>query len=196
MKMLAGMLALGAAAAAFPAAAQTSPAQQEAAPAVDPARLAVARRLIDQVSPPDRRDATLDQIMRPMMANIRRSLGESPEFARLFEEQPSLRAQFDKFIDDELEHSISVARDAMPAMYDAMAQAYARRFTIDQLTDMERFFATPTGRAYAEQTPMILSDPAVQAAQRDAMRRAFDGLQDRVKTMAAQMQASLKKKPS
>lgn len=162
----------------------------EAAP-VDPARLAAAHRLIDQIMPPDRRDAMIDQVVRPMMANMRRSFDQSPEFAKLFSEQPEAKKQMMSFLDEETERSLRVTRESMPSLFDAMAVAYARRFTLDQFADIGRFFATPTGRFYAEQAPTIMADPAVQAAQRAMMAKSFEGMQDRVKAMAEKIAASV-----
>src|SRR3546814_21020581 len=39
--------------------------------------------------------------------------------------------------------------DLEPPMREGMAKAYARKFTADQLGELNGFFATPTGQAYA-----------------------------------------------
>src|SRR3546814_14631564 len=41
--------------------------------------------------------------------------------------------------------------DLEPPMREGMAKAYARKFTADQLGDLNGFFATPTGHAYASE---------------------------------------------
>jgi hypothetical protein len=186
------MLALCAMIAPLPALAQTVPAADNAS-SVDPARLAAARKLIDQIVPPEKRDSMIEQIVRPMMANMRQSFEQSPEFAKMFAEQPEAKKQMLDFMDGETERSLRLTRESMPTLFDAMAVAYARRFTLDQLADIGRFFDTPTGRFYAEQAPTIMADPAVQAAQRAMMAKSLDGLQDRVKAMAEKIQASAKK---
>ena len=48
-----------------------------------------------------------------------------------------------------------------PAVREGLSEAYARRFTPAQLGDLERFFATPTGKDYAAQSMLIYTDPAV-----------------------------------
>lgn len=48
-----------------------------------------------------------------------------------------------------------------PTVRDGLSEAYARRFTPTQLGDLERFFATPTGKEYAAQSMLIYTDPAV-----------------------------------
>lgn len=46
-----------------------------------------------------------------------------------------------------------------PAMREALAKAYARRFTVEQLTDLQRFFSSPTGRTFAVESFTLASDP-------------------------------------
>jgi len=48
-----------------------------------------------------------------------------------------------------------------PAVREGLAEAYARRFSPNQLTELEQFFATPTGKEYAAQSMLIYTDPAV-----------------------------------
>ena len=48
-----------------------------------------------------------------------------------------------------------------PAVREGLSEAYARRFTPTQLADLERFFATPSGAAYAAESMLIYTDPAV-----------------------------------
>ncbi|HEY7808905.1 MAG TPA: DUF2059 domain-containing protein [Allosphingosinicella sp.] len=46
-----------------------------------------------------------------------------------------------------------------PQMREALALAYARRFSVEQLTDLRTFFASPSGKAYASEVMTIGSDP-------------------------------------
>jgi hypothetical protein len=180
-----------------PAFAQSAPATTSSADVpvpVDAGRLVQAKRLIAELAPPEKRDAMIDSIMRPMMANIRHGLEDSAEYRSLFADQPQLRDVMVKFIDAETEHSIKLAREAMPALYEAMATAYARRFSTEQLNELERFFETPTGQAYAAQAATIMSDPDIMAAQRAMMTKSLDGLQDRLRAMTRQMVDQAKKK--
>lgn len=48
-----------------------------------------------------------------------------------------------------------------PGMRQGLAQAYAKRFTSAELADLNRFFATPTGNAFAADYMMLMMDPAV-----------------------------------
>jgi hypothetical protein len=56
-----------------------------------------------------------------------------------------------------------------PAIREGLAEAYARRFDLAQLAELNRFFATPTGHAYAAQTMIISTDPAVMSRMQDMM---------------------------
>ncbi len=48
-----------------------------------------------------------------------------------------------------------------PDLRDALSRAFARKFTVEQLNDLNRFFATPTGRAYAPDSLLMMTDPDV-----------------------------------
>jgi hypothetical protein len=48
-----------------------------------------------------------------------------------------------------------------PQMREGLAQAYATHFTPAQLTDIDHFFNTPSGAAFASQNMTIAADPAV-----------------------------------
>lgn len=177
-----GLFALVLAAAApLPALAQTAPAS---APAPDPARIAAAQALIARIMPPERIDQTVDQMMRPMMANLRNAMLSSPDMQKALEKMPKAKATFDTFIDDEFARSIALTKQWMPTMLEAMARAYARRFTTAQMAEIGAFFDTPTGKVYAAQASTIMADPDMLAAQRTMMTKAMEGLQQRAQVMA------------
>ena len=57
-----------------------------------------------------------------------------------------------------------VLRDLETPMRDGMAAAFARKFNADQLTQMNAFFATPAGSAYANEWMALQADPEVMLA--------------------------------
>lgn len=57
-----------------------------------------------------------------------------------------------------------VLRDLEAPMRDGMAAAFARKFNADQLTQMNAFFATPAGSAYASEWMALQADPEVMLA--------------------------------
>ena len=178
--LLALVLVVAAPLPAFAQAAQTT--STTAAP--EPARLAAAQALIAKIMPPERINDTVDQMMRPMMANLRNAMLSSPEMQQALAKTPKVKATIDTFIDNELARSIALTKQWMPTMLDAMARAYARRFTAAQLMEIGAFFDTPTGKVYAAQASTIMADPDMLAAQRTMMTKAMEGLQQRALTMA------------
>lgn len=54
--------------------------------------------------------------------------------------------------------------DLEPPMREGMAKAYARKFSAQQLGELNAFFATPTGHAYAQEWMAAQADPEVMLA--------------------------------
>ncbi|HEX8256493.1 MAG TPA: DUF2059 domain-containing protein, partial [Allosphingosinicella sp.] len=50
-----------------------------------------------------------------------------------------------------------------PGIRNAMARAYARRFTVEEMRQLDVFFATPIGRKFALQSVMLMEDPELLA---------------------------------
>ncbi|SFK33298.1 hypothetical protein SAMN03159338_3910 [Sphingomonas sp. NFR04] len=173
-------------------------AMAQAAPAVtqapEPARLAAAKALIAKIMPPERIDAMIDQMMRPMMENLRNAMAQAPQLQAAFAKDPKAKGVLDTFVDEELRHSMALTKSSMPTMMDAMARAYARRFTVAQLNDVSTFFDTPSGKLYAEQAPTIMADPDVLAAQRAVMEKSIRGTMERAQAMVAKLAAEQDKK--
>jgi hypothetical protein len=171
--------------------AQTAPA---AVDAPDPARLAVAKILIERLMPADRRDAMVEQMVRPMMDNARDAMLSGQLFESVPAGDPKLQAAIDDFMKQEFEHSLTRMKATMPALADAMARAYARRFTLEQLQAISAFYETPAGRAFAEQAPSLMSDPDILAVQRTMMTEAMAGMEQRIAGFGAKMVESSKAK--
>src|SRR3546814_18844746 len=69
----------------------------------------------------------------------------------------------------DLQLTVEQLRTQLPGLFDAMARAYARRFTVAQLGEIETFFRTPTGRIYVTESMNIMSDPDIAAWQRQSI---------------------------
>jgi hypothetical protein len=190
LRLLAGALVFVLAPTAS-AGAQTVPAT---AAAPDPARLAAAQALMSRIMPADKRDAMVEQMLRPMMENIRGAVLSGPKFEAARADNPKLAATVEAFMKEEFERSIETMKAAMPAMIDAMARAYGRRFTLDQLQALDTFFQTPAGRAYVEVAPTIMTDPDLLAVQRSMMTDAMTGLQQRLAALSAKIDAEKKQR--
>ncbi|MDT8760359.1 DUF2059 domain-containing protein [Sphingomonas psychrotolerans] len=129
----------------------------------------------------------VDQMVRPVVDNMRQAMSTDPQFVALRNENPKFGPLFDDFMASEFEHSLATTKAAMPALIDAMARAYARRFTIEQLTAISAFFDTPAGRAFVDQSMTIMSDPDILAVQRKMIAEAVTGLQKRAETFAGKV---------
>jgi len=182
---LAAMLAATLLACATPGATEVNNAAPVAAP--EPSRLAAARSLLDQLVPPDKREAMIEAIITPMMANIRQAVAQSPSLAGLMRDNPRAAAAIDRFMTREHERSMTLLRRELPAMFDAMVQAYARRFTVAQMAEIERFFATPTGSLYMTEAATIMSDPAVAAWQRNLMEASLASIPREMEALANEL---------
>ena len=68
-----------------------------------------------------------------------------------------------------------------PRMREGLARAMARRFDAQQLADINRFFATPSGPAFAGQYMQLWVDP-------DMMRSLFGSMPEMMKLMPDMMQ--------
>lgn len=165
------------------------------AEAVDPARLAAARALIDVLMPPATRDQMIVGMMTPMLANMRQAFTNSPEFAAALGADPRVKALFDQFMARQEARTTELIRQALPGMFPAMANAYARRFDLQQLRDIRAFFETPSGRSYMQASFTIMSDPDVAAWQRQMMTQSMSHVQDDVTAFVQQITALEGKKP-
>lgn len=95
--------------------------------------------------------------------------------------------------DPYFDQRVAAIRDAMseeagkisaiidPRMRDGLSRSMARRFDAQQLTDINAFFATPSGRALASQYMQLWLDP-------DTIRSMFGTLPEMMKLMPDMMQ--------
>ena len=178
----------------FPVAAQAAPPQVAATTAPDPARVIAARRLMDQIMPPATRDQMIRSLMTAMSQTMVGTLRQNIELAATMKKLPGSQAVFDRFIQRQMAAGTSDLIANLPGMLDAMANAYARRFTLTQLNEMAAFFATPTGQAYLAQSPTIMADPDVGAWMNQLMTRSMQRLPEQTATLKAEIEALSKKK--
>ena len=149
--LLAVAMTVGAAA---PAAAQTAASiASEADEAAT--RHALAVRIVALAFPKDQRMAMFTGMIDAMSSQM------TPPIDKV--DDPQLRAITEKHL--------GIMRGAIMAdlqanaggLFDAIAEAYARGFSLQELQDIERFVATPSGAAYVQRSPQLLTDPAVAA---------------------------------
>lgn len=185
------LIAVAAALVAAPATAQTAPSPAPVVAPADPAAVSEARLVVRRLLPPGIYKQILGPMMDPIMASMSdgmkavplRKLAElggmnTTEAAALDKVRvEEVMAIYDPHWQERMRLSTRAMVDAMgdffttlePEMREAMAQAYARRFTAAELTDLNRFFATPSGAKFAGQYMTIMTDPSMAAEMRSMM---------------------------
>jgi hypothetical protein len=72
-----------------------------------------------------------------------------------------------------------------PQLREGMAQAYTHNFTLAQLTEIDRFFNTPTGAAYAARSMTMMNDPAIKSSVEGLMPAIMQAIPDMAKKIEA-----------
>jgi hypothetical protein len=144
---------------AGPAIAETNAAPVSAQPAAapqgpDPAKLAEAHAILDVAFPPDRREDMLDKLQSDLFAQM------MPKRADWMQE-PGVKKIVDDFIAEAKAQQRAVYAKHLPEQVDAMASAYAHRFSLAELKDIDAFAHSPSGRHYFSESLAIVGDPAV-----------------------------------
>jgi Uncharacterized protein conserved in bacteria (DUF2059) len=76
-----------------------------------------------------------------------------------------------------------------PPMRTGISRAYARKFSAEQLRQINGFFATPTGALYAAESYPIQADPEVMQAMFKAMPKLIETLKKKVPSVEAGMKS-------
>lgn len=174
--------------------------------AVDPSRLAEARGVIDRVWPLGTYRRIMDASMKSIMDMMTGSLLDMPVGDMVGAMKPADGKPLDPEVKDmtlrdaaltadphfqeRMEITTRVMMDEMgkvmtklePTIRDGLAQAYGRRFTLQQLKDLNSFFASPSGQVYAREMMLVMTDadflksmnsfmPEIMKAMPDMMKR-------------------------
>ncbi|RYD49141.1 MAG: DUF2059 domain-containing protein [Sphingomonadales bacterium] len=182
------MIAL-ALASALPAMAQTVPATLAKAGA--PESLAVARSVAARLLPPGVYKQVMASTMDMMAGNMGDTLksvplkaiaemaGASPEDAEKFAQVDvaAVMSVYDPHWQERQERTMRAMFGAMgdffvtmePELREATAHAYANHFSLDELRDLNRYFATPTGAKFAGNYMTLMTDPAIAESMKAMM---------------------------
>ncbi|MBS0482497.1 MAG: DUF2059 domain-containing protein [Proteobacteria bacterium] len=185
---------------------------QEAATAtatatIDPARLAAAKAVVEHIFPAGTyarlmnasmqavSKSAVDSVSQMQLRDLAAMGGQSPEtVAKLGSGTlQEIMAIYDPVYRQRMEVTMGTMMSEMtkvmvgfePAVRDGVGQAYANRFTTDQLGEMNRFFETPTGKAYAAESMVIMTDPAVMAKIQQFMPELSKQMPDILKSVQA-----------
>jgi hypothetical protein len=159
------IVAVPAGAAAQPQTAALAPAAPARASAanpapLDPAALAVAHQIIAIGMPVEKRSQMFTSLMNTLAEQTRKST-ENLAFSK----DKDFQALLDRSVQRMWDETRPIMTAALPDIYESMARAYARDFSIDDLNALLGFVKTPAGQHFFERSPLILKDPDVQAAQ-------------------------------
>ena len=155
-------------------------------PPIDPARLTLAEQTTTALIPAGSIEKMVDNLYGKMFKTLMGEFGgqsdmmlsiktgvESEQIAKL--DEPTKGKVADMFdphrkeredqITGVIKPLISEAlADMEPPMRSGLAKAYARKFTGAQLTDLNGFLASPTGKIYASEWMALQADPEVMLA--------------------------------
>lgn len=132
-----------------------------AAQTPSPEQLAAARKLVVTLKIADQYRALLPQLLlklRPVVA----------------QDRPEIERDYDAMIAP----GSDIYTPFLNAMIDQMAAAYAATFTLDELRQIEAFYAQPAGKKFLEKSD-ALAQASAQIGQ-DASRKAADELKQRL----------------
>lgn len=186
--------------AAAPAVAAPAPAAPGEA-AVDPARLEAARKTVDHVFPlgtyARMMDGTMDSMMDVIMdsaagmplkdlagiGGLKQEELETPMGSATLAEimaiyDPNYRERMKLSTRAMMSEMSGLMTEFEPEIRDGLAKAYAAKFDAAQLRELNAFFATPTGAAYAANSFMIFMDPAVMSKMQQFMPRMMERMPD------------------
>ncbi len=157
-------------------------------PAPDPERLAVAERLVNRIWPLGtyRRmmEATMQATIGGFLGNeaaataagymddkaTRRALHEARTGRPLPGSSPATAVNDPQVAMAEMNALLGPIFERIePPLRTAIARIYARRYDLTQLGELEAFFSTPTGAAYAIDSLTLMSDPEMIAAMQGSM---------------------------
>jgi hypothetical protein len=184
-------------------------AQQPAPPAMmgDPARVMLARSIVEKIMPPGTYRKVLQGSLNGLMGSMMNSMMDVPvrQFAAAAGMSPDeskklggattrqIMAVIDPAFEERTRLSMAAMMDAMgdvmvklePDMREGLAQAYATRFTAAQLGELKIFFDTPTGTAFAAQQLTLMNDPALAQRMQGIMPAIAKAMPDVIKRVEA-----------
>ncbi|MGF7155954.1 DUF2059 domain-containing protein [Novosphingobium gossypii] len=178
---------------------------------LDPARVAAAKQTVDFVFPLGTYARMMNGTMDKMMDSIMDSMMQMPlkdlvgvsgiETDKL---GSATTAQIMEIYDPAYKQRMQITTRTMmtdmmalmtqfePDIRDGLTSAYAGRYDAKQLQEMNAFFATPTGKAYAADAYIIMMSPEVMAKMQQAMPRlmqAMPAIVEKVKAASGSLPA-------
>jgi len=88
-----------------------------------------------------------------------------------------VQAIFQRYLERVRTQTDPLITEYSPAIFAAMARAYARNFTRDELLQIRAFMATSAGAKYVQRSPELLADPDIAQANTAYFRRVMTVLE-------------------
>jgi len=160
-------------------------------PAVDPASLALARPVVDRLFPVGTykrlmgatmgkmMDSIMDGAMNLPMASLARIGGVPQDRLARMDKATLAEAMviLDPYYRERTKRGMNAMMGSMtelmtgfePQIRDALTRVYARRFDTRQLGELNAFFSTPTGTAYAADSMTLMMEPEIMGEMQTLM---------------------------
>ena len=156
---------------AAPVSAAPQPAPKTNPTQVDPGALAIAHQILAIGIPAEKRSQMFTSVLDSLSEQVRKSAaGLSPTKDKDFQ------AILDRSTQRLWDGMKPIMNAALPDIFESMARAYARDFSVDDLNALLAFVKTPAGQHFFERSPLILKDPDVQASQQRMMAQIGEKL--------------------
>ncbi len=170
---------------------------------IDPARLAAAETAVAALVPDgvyarmmrDQFPAMMDAMMGQMMGMRPDEMGQAKAEGKTMGE---VAREKDPAFDERMKIMTRVMSTEMGTMMGKMeprirvglSRAFARKFTVAQLGDMNAFFTTPSGKAFADEYLLLFADPEMTREMMAAvpeMMQAMPKIMEKVKEATAHL---------
>lgn len=164
---------------------------QDTEAAAGQTRADLARDVVLLYFPEENREETLRGMLDPIFDTMIGSIMQNGKLQEALREKPKARKVFDDFIVGEREEAIQMLDRNFPMLMDAMAGAYARNMTTDELVELRTYLQTDSGQSFIKVSMNIFSDPDVQAAQQAMMAQSFEKMPAKTEKLMADLRAAL-----
>jgi hypothetical protein len=188
MKNILGSVLAAGIAVALPASA-TAAQPAASGQADDAAKLIESRAIIAIIFPASEREAMFTKLQGDIVAQMGALIPAS------LTADPGLKAIVDEFKNEALGRQRAVLLKHLPLQLDAMADAYAREFSLAELKDIHAFAVTPPGGHYLSKSVTLIGDPAVAKANRDTIADVHAVTQELIPSFKDKAIAYLKAHP-
>ncbi len=154
------------------------------------ASLKLSREIIAVAWPEDQRMVMMRRMQDAILAPMKANMQLPPEL-----NDPGLHKILQDYIDNVPETMAPVMAQHMPALFEAMAHAYARNFSMPELEQILAFAHTPAGGKFFSRSSTLLQDPDVAAANGVMMRAAQQATMQSLGEMQGKVRAYFEAHP-